>query len=132
MNAIRWVQQDWLRAGGTEPAVFVFDLETVAGYSLKRIQFLYECLLELPVEIRRGSYEEQVAEFASAHGARAIRTTATPDPRVLEAMRVLSGSFAIVIEEPEPFVTPSRPPDLRRFSRYWAAVERLLVPRQGK
>ncbi len=126
MKAVRWVQQDWLRVEGTELAVYVFDEETIAGYSLKRLQFLYECLLELPVEIRRGSYEEEVAEFARAHGARRILTTATPDPRAKRAIQTLSGSFHLVVEEPEPFVTPPIRPDLRRFSRYWSTVERLL------
>jgi hypothetical protein len=129
MKAVRWVQQDWLRAEGTEPAIFVFDAATVADYSLKRIQFLYECLLELPVEIRCGSYEEEVADFARTHGARTILTTASPDSRVQKAMKSLSHAFELVIEEPEPFVTPPRRPDLRRFARYWSSVERLLIPR---
>lgn len=132
MKTVRWVQQDWLRADGTEPAVYVFDEETVAGYSLKRIQFIYECLLELPVEIRRGRYEEEAAAFARQHGADAIVTTATPDPRARRAIRQLAEHFSVEVQETEPFVTLAREPDLKRFSRYWARVEPLLLPPQAR
>ena len=46
------------------PAVFVFDRELIvqADLSLKRLGFLYECLLELPVTLRHGDVVEAVAE----------------------------------------------------------------------
>lgn len=125
---VRWVQQDWLRAPGTEPALFVFDDETVADYSLKRIGFLYESLLELPVEICRGSYETALTEFLRRHGASGLVTTATPDPRVRRALERLAAGWRIQIETTEPFVNPGREPDLKRFSRYWSRVEPLLLP----
>lgn len=132
-KTVRWVQEDWLRADETEPAVFVFDERTVNGYSLKRIQFIYECLMELPVEIRFGRYEEQVAGFAAGHGAEVIVTaTAGLDSRARAAMNHLRERFALKVEDPEPFVTLAREPDLKRFSRYWSLAEPLLVPRKAR
>lgn len=132
MRTVRWVQQDWLRAPGTEPAVYVFDEEAIAGCGLKRIQFLYECLLELPVEIRRGRCEDEVADFAAQHGADGIVTAAAPDPRVRLALERLAERFTVHIEQPEPFAAPAREPDLKRFSRYWACVEPLLLPPEAR
>ncbi len=132
MKAVRWVQQDWLRASGAEPAVFVFDPETIAEYSLKRIQFIYECLLEIPVEIRLGPYEDEVAGFARQHQAGTLVTTETPDPRARAAVEGLGREFTVRIETPEPFVTPAGEPGLKRFSRYWARVEPLLLGRPSK
>ncbi len=127
MKAVRWVQQDWLRASGAEAAVFVFDPETIAEYSLKRIQFIYECLLEIPVEIRLGPYEDEVAGFARQHRAGILVTTETPDPRVRAATERLGRQFTVRIETPEPFVMPAPEPGLKRFSHYWARVGPLLL-----
>jgi hypothetical protein len=55
-------------------------------------------------------------------------TTATPDPLARRAIRRLAERFPVEVQEPEPFVTLAREPDLKRFSRYWARVEPLLLP----
>ena len=86
------------------PAVFVFDSALLAGrspttgdpaapepqpVSLKRIGFLYECLLELPVTLRHGDVAAEVLAFARAHGADGIVTSAGTDPRVAAICEVL-------------------------------------------
>jgi hypothetical protein len=125
---VRWVQQDWLRAEGHEPSIYVFDNKTVAGYSQKRIGFLYECLLELPVEITKGSYEMQIARFCVRHAATELVTTATPDPRAQSALERIRNWMPVDVEEPEPFVEWKGRLDLRRFSRYWSRVESQVLP----
>ena len=54
------------------PAVFVFDDALIAagGLSLKRLGFLYECLIELPVTIRRGDVAAEVLAMWKADFAR--------------------------------------------------------------
>ncbi len=132
MKTVRWVQQDWVRASGSEPAVYVLDPQTVGNYSLKRLVFVYECLLELNVEIRRGAYEEELMAFCREQDANILVTTATPDPRARQAIERLQRAMTVLIEEPEPLVTPGQALDLKRFSRYWARVEPLLLPPEAR
>ena len=120
------------------PAVFVFDEALLAGesptthdpaatqpqpVSLKRIAFLYECLLELPVSLRRGDVAAEVLQFARAHGADGIITSAATDPRMLAIARQLEAELPLQVLPVEPFVPLSDPVDLRRFSRYWRQAE---------
>ena len=128
-----------LRAHPGRPAVFVFDSELLAGrspttgdpaapapqpVSLKRIGFLYECLLELPVSLRRGVVASEVLAFARAHGADGIVTSAGTDPRVAAICAELERELPVQVLEPEPFVALREPVDLGRFSRYWRRAER--------
>ena len=128
-----------LQAHPDRPAVFVFDAELLAGrgpttgdpatpepqpVSLKRIGFLYECLLELPVTLRHGDVAAEVLAFARAHGADGIVTSAGTDPRVAAICEVLEQELPVEVLEPEPFVELDGPADLGRFSRYWRRAER--------
>jgi deoxyribodipyrimidine photo-lyase len=140
-----------LRAAPDRPAVFVFDRELIAGgtattadpvgacaigtvsaaeeavqrrpLSHKRLGFLAECLLELPVTIRRGDVAEEVIAFAREHGADGVVTSRAVDPRFERLRQRIVGRLPVVALEPEPFVDledrAGRPLDLRRFSRYW-------------
>ena len=121
-----------LQAYPGRPAVFVFDAELLTGgtatspepVSLKRIGFLYECLLELPVSLRRGDVATEVLAFARAHGADGIVTSAGTDPRVAAICAQLSQELPLEVLEPEPFVELDGRVDLGRFSRYWRRAER--------
>jgi len=119
------MHDDCLRAGPALPAVYVFDTAKLERerWSLKRIGFIYECLLELEVEIRKGDPVIQVADFARTHGAGRIVTSETPDPLLQSQQQVLSRSFAMQIELPEPFVELKGRVDLKRFSRYWQKAQ---------
>ena len=118
-----------LEAHPGRPAVFVFDTALLEGdspeaaLSLKRIGFLYECLLELPVTLRQGDVAEQVLGFAGAHGADGIVTSAATDPRFSAICRQLERQLPLQVLEPEPFVELAGPVDLGRFSRYWRRAE---------
>jgi len=122
-----------------QPAVFVFDRELLRGQSpttadpqdaapeavsLKRIGFLYECLLELPVSLRHGDVAEQVLRFAQAHGADGIVTSSSVDPRVESICRQLEQTLPVRQLEPAPFVELDEGVNLGRFSRYWRQAER--------
>jgi hypothetical protein len=127
-----------LQAHPGRPAVFVFDAELLAGrspttgdpaadpqpVSLKRIGFLYECLLELPVSLRKGDVATEVLAFARAHGADGIVTSAGTDPRVAAICDALERELPVQVLEPQPFVELEERVDLGRFSRYWRRAER--------
>ncbi|MEB3234157.1 MAG: hypothetical protein VKM98_01915 [Cyanobacteriota bacterium] len=127
-----------LQAHPGRPAVFVFDTALIESnqLSLKRLGFLYECLLELPVTIRRGDVAAEVLAFAARHRADGVITTAAVDPRFTRLREAIATQLPVVVLAAEPFVeladaTPEqqqgRPgPDLKRFSRYWKLAEPLI------
>ena len=143
-NPILWIHGEALgpanpalQAYPSRPAVFVFDTELLAGrspttgdpattsqpVSLKRIGFLYECLLELPVSLRKGDVATEVLAFARAHGADGIVTSAGIDPRVAAICAALEQELPVQVLEPQPFVELEERVDLWRFSRYWRRAE---------
>lgn len=136
-----WVHADCLSPHGPAldahpgaPAIFVWDDALLAAYriSLKRMVFIYECLLELPLTIRRGDVAEQLLAFAAAHGAASLVTTESPSPRFATICAHVATRLPLRVLPVEPFVEPPGRLDLGRFSRYWRAVEAdALRPRRG-
>ena len=112
------------------PALFVFDdgLLSSSDLSLKRLGFLYECLLELPVTIRRGDVADEVLAFAARHGADGVVTTAAVDPRFAVISAAIGAALPLQVLAAEPFVELADA-DLRRFSRYWKRAEPLVWQR---
>ncbi|MGB1776820.1 MAG: hypothetical protein ACPHGV_10830 [Synechococcus sp.] len=106
-------------------AVFVFDEAWIKTQriSRKRLGFLYEACLELPVTIRKGDVAAEVLGFARRHGADGIVTSAAVDPRLQRIAAELERELPLVILDGEPFVELPRPPRLGRFSRYWREAE---------
>jgi hypothetical protein len=140
-DTIVWVHMDALSptnpalaANPDAPALFVFDDVYLAErkFSLKRVMFIYECLLEMPVTIRRGDVAAEVLAFAQEHGASRIVTIESVDPRlkaIFEAIRKgLPAGNRLEFAPVEPFaaIDNSRL-DLKRFTRYWGAVKRLAL-----
>ena len=65
-------------------AVFVFDEAWIREQriSRKRLGFLYESCLELPVTLRKGDVAAEVLRFAERHGADGVVTSRPVDPRL--------------------------------------------------
>lgn len=129
MKSIQWLHPDamhLLEPG--MPAIFVFDEEEIAAeeWSLKRIQFLYETLLELPVVIARGNVWQGVARFARQEGAERVIVEDSVNPRFAAQVRELQRSFTVEVRPAEPFVNYRGNLDLKRFARYWKRVEPVL------
>lgn len=131
MDEIVWVHGDCLRPTNPAlrkapqaPAVFVWDDALLHQYqlSMKRIVFLYEALLELPVVIYRGDVVTQVRAFAQHHQASRIVTSASVSPRFAHFVAQLRTTHTVTIIEEPAFVTVPAHIDLRRFSRYWRVV----------
>ncbi|MCS7071142.1 MAG: hypothetical protein NZM00_06525, partial [Anaerolinea sp.] len=98
MSEVLWIHPYCLspenpvfRAYPGRPAIFVWDEEEIEreSWTLKRLVFLRECLLELPVEIQQGNVERCVREFATRHRASTIVTVADPSPRIRDLIRRL-------------------------------------------
>ena len=127
---LAWLHPDclseaWLESG--QRAIYVFDDAQIeaAGWGLKRIMFLYETLLGLPVEIHRGPTVETLISLAGPSGR--IVTVATPDPWLCARITELRQSIPVDLKPAPVFVELEEPVDLRRFSRYWAKAEGKLL-----
>ena len=113
--------EDWPQT----PALFVFDQTWIAQQQIsrKRLGFLYECCLELPVTIRKGDVVKEVLAFANRHGADGVVTSGAVDPRLNRIAAAIDRELPLWILDGEPFVDLPRPPRLGRFSRYWREAE---------
>jgi hypothetical protein len=133
-NVIVWVHGDNLNPHGPAlaaypdaPAIWVWDEALLAQWriSLKRVLFIYECLLELPVVIRRGQMVNELARFAAAQGAATIATADSPSPRfraICERLR--QAGFEVEVHAERPFLDYNGRLDLQRFSRYWRVAQK--------
>ncbi|GCL40284.1 MAG: hypothetical protein ACKO9I_06260 [Sphaerospermopsis kisseleviana] len=110
------------------PAIWVWDDALIEEWqlSLKRITFIYECLLELPVEIRRGNVAEEIIKFAQEHDAKLVVTTDSPSPKFDDICNQIEKKLKLEIFEVEPFFDYDGFIDLKRFSRYWKVAEKYV------
>jgi hypothetical protein len=107
------------------PAIWVWDDALIAEWqlSLKRLTFIYECLLELPVVIRRGNVAQEILAFAQEHNTNSVVTVTSPSPRFEDICQKIEGDLEIEILEVEPFFDYDGYLDLKRFSRYWKVAQ---------
>ncbi len=131
MSELIWLHPDCLAADNPAfqkypqaKALFVFDEAEIASeqWTLKRIVFLYETLLELECDIERGDAVEKLL----ATGASKLVTVASVSPRFLELVTKLKASVEVEILPAVAFVDYRGSLDLKRFSRYWKRVEPVL------
>ena len=134
-NPIVWVHGDCLSPDGpalqeypNAPAIWVWDDALLEEWqiSLKRITFIYECLLELPVVIRRGNVATEVVAFAKSHNADLVVTAESPSPRFVAICNEIDRSIPVEVLAVEPFLDYDGYIDLKRFSRYWKVAERYV------
>ena len=132
---IVWVHGDCLNPYGPAlkaypdaPAIWVWDDALIEEWqlSLKRITFIYECLLELPVIIRRGDVAAEVVAFANEHDADLVVTAESPSPRFEVICDEIERSMSVEVLAVEPFFEYDGYIDLKRFSRYWKVAQRHL------
>ena len=114
--------------------VFVFDAPALdaSGWSLKRIAFLYESLLEIPnIHIYHGSsldiLTKLLADQRQQHGSVTLATTPVVDPRLQQLVFSLEKLVPVEQHSIEQFAPVERIRDLRRFSRYWGDVEHTVI-----
>ncbi len=132
---IVWVHGDCLspnnpalKAYPDAPAIWVWDDALIEEWqlSLKRITFIYECLLELPVVIRRGDVATEVVAFAKEHNTNSVMTAESSSPRFEDICNKIERSVPVEVLAVEPFFEYDGYIDLKRFSRYWKVAERHL------
>ncbi|MBW4563735.1 MAG: universal stress protein [Mojavia pulchra JT2-VF2] len=107
------------------PAIWVWDDALIKEWQLglKRLTFIYECLLELPVVIRRGDVAKEILTFAEEQNANLVVTTTSPSPRFAHICQEIERSLTVDVLEVEPFFEYDGYIDLKRFSRYWKVAQ---------
>ncbi len=121
-------QNPALQAYPQAPAIWVWDDALIGEWQigLKRLTFIYECLLELPVEIRRGNVAAEVLAFAKEHNTNLVVTTDSPSPRFNDICHQIEKSVKLEVLAVEPFFEYDGYIDLKRFSRYWKVAEKYV------
>jgi hypothetical protein len=118
MTRLFWVHTDCLRRIHEQGAIFVFDPQQIEreGWGIKRLLFLYECLLEAPdLQILKGDSVELLSLESAA-----VITEATPDPWIASRIQALQARGTNVEVRPAPPFSGIRADaSLTRFSRYW-------------
>jgi len=129
-SPLLWIHEDCLSPTAPPfaqfpqaPAIWVWDDAHLLAerWSLKRIQFVYECLLELPVEIERGDPVSVLTATAAKLGTGRIVTVKSPSPRWKEIVAGLL--LPVEVLDPVPLVELSGHVDLKRFSRFWKRAQ---------
>jgi hypothetical protein len=122
-DAIYWMHDDALTPApqSCARACYVFDPVAIRhhAYGMQRIAFIYESLLELPVEIYRGDTVEVILALARSCGAARVIAWSTPCPWVARTASRIEQALPIEWHSHEPFVELAGPVDLTRYSRYW-------------
>ena len=138
-STLRWIHDGMLRPGWADtgaPCVFVFDNDWIRDdrLALKRVVFMYECVLEMPgVAVRRGSIIEELTAAAEACGVDTIETAKSPDPRIKRQVSGLERAGLSVRELYDPpFVDLGGEVDLKRFSRYWKKAQKQAFNATGR
>lgn len=136
-----WVHEDALRAdhpafgeAGMARACFIWDDAYMArmGYGLKRRVFIYETLLELPVEIYAGPIVETLQHLMKECGAAQIVTGKTPNPLLKEMMGELRHTTKVTAIADKAFVQMDAQPELKRFFKYWNKAKKKAFLYDGR
>ncbi|MEY4640494.1 MAG: hypothetical protein RLZZ227_488 [Pseudomonadota bacterium] len=98
-------------------AIYVWDdaYLRAAGYSLKRLVFIYETLCELPLDIVQGDAASIVTELAPS----TLYVPATNNPLILQRLAVLKSLVPVQTVADEAFAVMTGSAGFRRFFHYW-------------
>lgn len=109
-------------------AVFIWDNDYFKkeAYSLKRLVFIYESLLELPVEIYQGSTLEVVEVLIQQHGSKKLWLAETPDAWLKQQLAMLTAKVELCWVPDKPFVELEQK-EYTRFFKYWNKAKRQLL-----
>lgn len=110
--------------------VFIWDdaLFQEMHYGLKKLIFIYEALMTLPVDIIAGDTETVLRDLADGGP---VFTAETSNPRYAAVMERLARDCECRRIPDEPFVQLSSTPDLKRFFRYWNKARKSAMQPHG-
>jgi len=132
-QSIIWVNEDSLRLSHPVfsfssvdiKAIFIWDdvYFKEAGYSLKRLVFIYETLCELPIQIIRGDTIAILKDYDLC----LLYIPESINLFIRDIINQLPETIEINIIEGEPFVCLPRQTQYGRFFQYWNKVEKTAL-----
>ena len=105
-------------AKNVKAVLFIWDNEYFQsqGYTVKRLLFIYECLLEMDVQIIKGNTLEVLSDFCEGE----IFTASTPNPYFLDIVEQMGErSSKVTLVEDDPFSQIPQDEEMERFFRFW-------------
>ncbi len=133
MSEVIWLHEDalsathpvWRAAPDGSPCIHVWDNAYLQAqdYSLKRLVFLYETLLELPLEI----IAADTLVFWRNHPAAHIWVPETPNPWVQAILASLCEIKQVTPVPATSLVQLPEPLRATRFHHYWKQVQAQLI-----
>jgi hypothetical protein len=127
---IIWLHEDALRithpvfkaAPADARVIHIWDdaYLQAAGYSLKRLVFIYETLCALPLDIIRG---DMAAVFSDSNIGD-MYVPSSINPTVQKIIAAVSPEKKVTVVTEEAFVTIAKPRDFTRFFQYWGKAEK--------
>jgi len=140
MSDLIWLHEDALRAdhpvferaGPGSSACFIWDEAYLKqmDYGFKRLVFIYETLIELPLIIFRGDRFDCLSRLAG-EGSGRVLVPDTPNPALQQTINCLRRDFEVEVVADRPFVSLAREPDLKRFFRYWNEAHKIAMEPGG-
>ena len=126
IRPVIWVHEDALSqshpvfsaAKNAKAVLFIWDNEYFQsqGYTVKRLLFIYECLLEMDVQIIKGNTLEVLSDFCEGE----IFTASTPNPYFLDIIEQMGErSSKVTLVEDDPFSQIPQDEEMERFFRFW-------------
>ncbi len=100
--------------------VFIFDPIILDDWAISRLQFIADCLAEMPdIEVWVGN----TVEVLNALNVKNIVTQNTPNLMLKSLVKEYEVLYASDLEPYSDFVASKiKPNDLKRFSKYWNVV----------
>lgn len=108
-------------------AVFIWDSAyfEAQAYSLKRLTFIYECLIDMQaddmkIDLYQGDTETVLRGLlGDVNEGGTLCFADTPNPAFLEIAENLKQDFPVAIIKDTPFIETSDDVDMTRFFRFW-------------
>ena len=113
--------------------VFIWDPDYFAdaGYSFKRLVFIYETLSTMPVDIYYGKMNDVIIALIQQESLTHFFIPKTPNPQLFHFIEFARGQLPTHIIEDDAFVSLERAPDLGRFFRYWNKAKKAALSHDG-
>ena len=116
-----------------EKPVFIWDPDyfSDAGYSFKRLVFIYETLSALSVDIYYGKMNDVIIQLIQEKALTNLFIPETPNPQLRQFINYASTLVPTHVIDDEAFVSLDRSPDLGRFFRYWNKAKKAALSHDG-
>lgn len=109
--------------------IYIWDDSYIqrAGYSLKRLIFIYETLCGLEVDILRG---DTLSILQDIHPS-LVYIPQTNHPFLIEMIASIRKVLAVTLVADDPFVKFDKPMEAKRFFQYWSIAEKKAFLHDG-